>query len=171
MLRSLLPPGRLAAAALACVMLLAAVPARAAEDADAGKLPRFASLDAPKVYLREGPTYKNRILWVYHRKHLPVEIVAAFDVWRRVRMPDGALGWVHVALLSSARTVVVTGKANAPIREQATPGSRILALAAPGVIAKLGHCVVEACEISASGTDGWIDKTNIWGVHKGEGRR
>lgn len=154
---------------VAATSLALASPARA--DDGQPKLPRFASLSSGKVYLRQGPTYKNRILWVYHRKGLPVEILAQFDVWRRVRMPDGTIGWVHVAMLSSSRTVVVTGKAQAPIREEASPHSRILALAQPGVIAKLDHCEAAACEIDVAGTDGWIAKKNVWGVKLGEDRR
>lgn len=151
---------------VAAASLAVAVPARAG---DPGlDVPRFASLSADKVYLRQGPTYQNRILWVYRRKGLPVEIVAQYAVWRRVRMPDGATGWVHVAMLSSKRTVVITGKAKAPIRDGASPHARILALAQPGVIAKLDHCEPAACEIDVAGTDGWIAKKNVWGVTPGE---
>ncbi len=153
----------LAALSLAAGLIPAAVRAD-----DAPPLPRFASLSAPKVYLRQGPTYKNRILWVYHRVGLPVEILAQFDVWRRVRMPDGAVGWIHVAMLSSARTVVVTDKAGAPLRAGPGPDTKILALARPGVIAKLDHCEASACEVRVAGSDGWFDKKNIWGVRLGE---
>ena len=139
--------------------------------AEGAKLPRFASFAAAKTYLRQGPSYRNRILWVYHRRGLPVEILARYDVWRRIRLPDGAVGWVHTALLSARRTVVVTSKAKAPIREEAAPGSKTLALAAPGVIAKLSACQAAACQISVDGIDGWIDKKNVWGVRLGERKR
>lgn len=152
-------------------LVLAAGLAAAAPATAAPRLPRFASLSSAKVYLRQGPSFKSRILWVYHRKGLPVEIIAQFDVWRRVRMPGGTIGWIHVSMLTSSRTVVVTSKANAPIREDAAPGSRILALAAPGVVAKLDHCGASACEVHVSGTDGWIEKKNLWGVRLGERQR
>jgi len=155
--------------ALAALLALAPPPVRAAPEGRA--LPRFASFAAAKVYLREGPSYRNRILWIYHRRGLPVEVLAEYDVWRRIRMPDGAVGWVHTAMLSPARTVIVTATANAPIRGEASPSSQILALAQPGVIAKLETCEAAACEISVDGTDGWIDKKNVWGVRAGEGER
>ena len=140
--------------------LLAAVAARGDELLP---LPRWASLANGKVYLRQGPTYQNRVLWVYHRKGLPVEITGQYDVWRKVLMPDGERGWMHVAMLSSDRTVVVTGKANAPIREEVAATSPVIALAEPGVVAKLGRCEAQACEIRVAGTEGWIDRTRIWG--------
>ena len=112
------------AAAATAVLATGPGPAGPALADDTPRLPRFASLGVPKVYLRQGPTYKNRILWVYRRQGLPVEILAQFDVWRRVRMPDGAVGWMHVAMLSSTRTVVVTGKAKVPLRAAAASNSK-----------------------------------------------
>lgn len=131
-------------------------------------LPRYASLDRNEVYLREGPTYKHRVLWVYRKKGLPVKIIAQYDVWRRIQDWQGSVGWIHASMLSDARTVIVTGKKQAPIRENPDQSSKILALAKPGVIAKLEACRADACEVSASGTDGWIDKKNIWGVSASE---
>ncbi len=134
-------------------------------------VPRYASLDRDKVFLREGPSYQYPILWVYRRKALPVKIIAQYDVWRRVQDWQGSIGWIHASMLSDARTVIVIAKKQAPLREKADPASKILALAQPGVIAKLEACSARACEISVRGSDGWIDKKNIWGVNAGESFR
>lgn len=145
------------------VLALQMAAASAGED-----LPRYASLDRNEVYLREGPSYQHRILWIYRKKGLPVKIIAQYDVWRRVQDWQGSIGWIHSSMLSDARTVIVMAKKQAPIRENLGPGGKILALAKPGVIAKLEACRATACEVSASGTDGWIDKKNIWGVSASE---
>jgi len=152
-------PIRILLSALAAA-LLAGTMARA----DGPVLPRFASLSAPKVYLRRGPAFGDRILWIYHRKGLPVEILDQYDVWRRVRMPDGAVGWVHHAMLSSTRTVVVVGTAKAVIRNGPGPGAKAVAMAEPGVIARLDDCRPAACAIRVDGTRGWIDRAAIWGA-------
>ena len=151
-----------------CVVLsvFAGASARAAEAVSA--VPRFASFSSDKVYMREGPTYRHPILWVYRRRGLPVEILAQYDVWRRVRDADGTTGWVHSSMIAERRTVLVTAKRPAPVRRSSDPRSPILALAQPGVVAKLEACGASACEIEASGADGWIDKNNIWGVRVGE---
>jgi SH3-like domain-containing protein len=130
--------------------------------------PHFASLSSDKVYMREGPTYAHRVLWIYHRKGLPVEVLASFDVWRRVEDPHGTVGWVHGSMVSDHRTVEVIGATPAPIRRWADADSAVLALAQTGTVAKLEGCDANACEVSASGIDGWIDKKNIWGVREGE---
>lgn len=146
--------------------VLFAASAQAAEPSLA--VPRFASFSSDKVYMREGPTYRHPILWVYRRRGLPVEILAQYDVWRRVRDADGTTGWVHASMIAERRTVLVTAKAPAPVRRSSDPHSPILALAQPGVVAKLEACEAAACQIEASGAEGWIDKKNIWGVRVGE---
>ena len=132
------------------------------------KLPRFASLSSGKVFLRQGPGYDYRILWVYHRKGLPVLITAQYDVWRKVRFSDGTTGWVHVAMLSSHRTVLVTGRSDAPLRESSASGASVVALAAPGVIAHLRRCKPEACDVSVAGHAGWVNKNRIWGASRAQ---
>ena len=132
-------------------------------------VPRFASFASDKVYMREGPTYRHPILWVYHRRGLPVEIVAQYDVWRKVRDADGTTGWVHASMIAERRTVVVTSpRPVAGAAFETMPRSPILALAQTGVVAKLEACEADACEIEAGETQGWIEKKNIWGVRVGE---
>ncbi len=131
-------------------------------------LPAFASFARAEVYLRQGPTYGHKVLWIYHRKGLPAEVLARYDVWRRVRLPDGAVGWVHASQLSPARTVQIAGKARVTLRKAAEPGAKAAALAEPGVIAKLRECQPAACRIQAGGAEGWADKNKLWGVRAGE---
>jgi SH3-like domain-containing protein len=131
-------------------------------------VPRFASLGSDKVYMREGPTYRHPILWVYRRKGLPVEVLAQYDVWRRVKDSDGTVGWVHSSMIAETRTIVVTARSHVPLRRTNDLRSQILALAQPGVVAKLEACATSVCEIETAGTEGWIEKKNIWGVKPGE---
>jgi SH3-like domain-containing protein len=118
--------------------------------------------------MREGPTYGHPILWVYRRKGLPVEIIGQYDVWRRVRDSEGTTGWIHSSMIAETRTVLVTAKSPVVIRREDDSHARILALAQRGVVAKLLACSKNACEVDADGTEGWIDKKNIWGVKTGE---
>ena len=74
---------------------LASLPGRAAETADTNgqtigrvsglPVPRFVSLKADRVNLREGPSKDHRTTWIYERAGLPVEITAEFGMWRKVR--------------------------------------------------------------------------------------
>ena len=73
-------------------------------------LPRFVSLAADRVNVRFGPGKQYPVNWVFARKGLPVEIIAEFDTWRKIRDYDGEEGWIHSSLLSSRRTIMVTGE-------------------------------------------------------------
>ncbi|MBS0275315.1 MAG: SH3 domain-containing protein [Proteobacteria bacterium] len=149
---------------LALVAALAAIPALAAEPA-----PQFATLNRDKVYLREGPSYQHRVMWIYRRKGLPVQILTKYDIWYRVKDSDGTIGWVsNVMISTSRRTVVVTSKRATPIRDGSDRNAPAIAYAQHGVVARLEACKALVCEVSVDGTDGWIKKQDIWGVGVGE---
>lgn len=145
--------------ALVLAMLVFAAPALAAH---------YASLKSDKVFLREGPTYKHRVLFVYRRREYPLQVIAAYDSWRRVKDVDGTIGWVSQTMLSEARTVLIVGKGKAQLRSAPTAAASLLANAEPGVVARLKSCKPQFCQIKADGLTGWIDRSRIWGVDAGE---
>jgi SH3-like domain-containing protein len=136
-----------------------------AAPADAG---HYASLRSSKVYLREGPTFQHRVLFVYQRRDYPVVVLSSYETWRRVRDADGTIGWVSQTMLSDARTVLVTGNGRADVRDGPYAAASVIAKAEPGVVARLRACKPQFCEIVADGLKGWIDRTRIWGVDTGE---
>ena len=70
-------------------------------------IPRFASLRSDEVNVRTGPGPRYPIEWVFKRKAMPVEIVAEFENWRKIRDWQGASGWVHQSLLSGKRSFII----------------------------------------------------------------
>jgi SH3-like domain-containing protein len=166
------------AAAVVLVALLALGPVAAQEapaapeTPGAGRstglpVPRFVSLGADRVNLRYGPGRDYPISWVLARKGLPVEIIAEFDTWRKVKLHDADEGWIHGSLLSSRRTVLITQT----IRElRRTPGDagRVVLRAEPGVIGELVDCASEWCRVDIAGRRGWLRRDTFWGVLPGE---
>ncbi|EPX82409.1 SH3 domain-containing protein [Salipiger mucosus] len=126
-------------------------------------LPRFVSMKASEGNVRRGPSLTHRIDWVYVRRDLPLEITAEHGHWRRVRDRDGAGGWVHYSLLSGVRTVLVE-EDMLDLHTRPNADMPVTARLALGVIAELGDCEADWCEISAGGYDGWAPKTALWGV-------
>ena len=92
-------------------------------------IPRFASLRSDEVNVRTGPGSRYPVDWVFKRKSMPVEIVAEYENWRKVRDWQGASGWVHQSLLTGKRSFLISAK-TADLHK--TPAS-----SAP-VVAKLG---------------------------------
>jgi SH3-like domain-containing protein len=130
--------------------------------------PHYVSQRTNQAYLREGPGYAYRVLWVYRHKGTPFRESASYDIWRRVTTPDGAVGWMSMEMLSDARTVLVTGKGRAQIRKDAKPDAKVVGLADAGAVLKLKACVPDACRVTATDVDGWIPKARIWGTDAGE---
>lgn len=130
-------------------------------------LPRFVSLKGVKANVRRGPSQSHRIDWVLMHRGTPLQITAEFEHWRRVRDQDNVGGWIHYSLLSGHRTVVIQSQ-RIPLHAEPAETSRTIALAEKGVIASVGTCLPEWCEIETNGFKGWVTKSEIWGVGAGE---
>ncbi|HWA02134.1 MAG TPA: SH3 domain-containing protein [Rhizomicrobium sp.] len=128
----------------------------------------FMSLKSDKVFLREGPTFRHRVLYIYKRKDYPLEVLATYEGWRRVRDAEGTVGWVSQTMLSEKRTVLVVGKGRAALRAQPYAKAPLIAWMEPGVVARLKACKPRFCEVVADGLAGWAEKARIWGVRAGE---
>jgi SH3-like domain-containing protein len=142
---------------------------QATGDASAEPKPsaHFASLRSDKVNMHNGPSGDFPVLWTYVRKGLPMEVLATYDLWRKVRDPDGVEGWVHQQMLTGRRNVLVTG-ATRGLRREPQPAAEIVANLEPGVVAQLAHCNPDWCEIKAGGYRGWLKRDEIWGLEPGE---
>jgi SH3-like domain-containing protein len=130
-------------------------------------LPRFVSLGTDKVYVRTGPGKQYPIDWVYVRRNMPVEVIAEYDIWRRIRDHDGSSGWAHGSMLSGRRTVSIQGGTQT-VYHKPDPQSWPVMRAEEGVIAELKRCQPGWCEIKIEGKKGWVRITGIWGTAKAD---
>ena len=156
--------------AAACLLALLASPAAAPAVAEeALPLPRFVSLKADEVNLRAGPGETYPVEWVYTRKGLPVEVIAEYDQWRKVRDVEGTVGWVHRVMLSGQRSVIVTGAAVRTAFDAPSADGDAVFRAEPGVQAVLIGCEPGWCRVDVSGTKGWMPMAELWGVYPEDG--
>ncbi len=130
-------------------------------------LPRFVSLRANEVNLRTGPGTTYPIDWVYVRRGMPVEVIAEFDVWRKIRDWQGTVGWVHQSMLDGRRTALIAGGERA-LRRDAADDAGAVARLEPGVIGQLLQCEVAWCRLEADGYRGWLRRDEFWGVYPDE---
>jgi SH3-like domain-containing protein len=131
-------------------------------------VPRWVTVKANRVNVRRGPAMDQDILWTYVKPGTPIEIIAEYDGWRRIRDINGAVGWVRSAMLEGRRNVMVTGALNVPLLLEPREGARTLAFAAPGLVARLVSCDGRWCAIASRGYEGYVDRSRLWGVHAGE---
>jgi SH3-like domain-containing protein len=168
--------GLLLAAGFMAMTLVA--PQVAAQDVQTGSVtrlpvPRYVSLKSDRVNLREGPSKDHRTRWVYQRAGLPVEIVAEFEIWRRVRDADGADGWVLNSLLSGRRTALVAPWSKVKdetfiMRAAADEGSAVVAQLRAGVIANVDRCADAWCKVGVGRVEGYVRQERLWGVYPNE---
>jgi SH3-like domain-containing protein len=141
-------------------------------------LPRYVSLKTDRVNLREGPSKEHRTRWVFQRAGLPVEIVAEYETWRRIRDAEGAEGWVLHSLLSGRRTALVMPWAKAeaaPVTlfERAADDAEIVARLLPNVIINVRQCSGSWCRVTVINETqrdigGYIRQDKLWGVYPNE---
>ncbi len=130
-------------------------------------LPRYVSMKASEGNVRRGPSLTHRIDWVFTRKDMPLQITAEHGHWRRVEDRDGAGGWVHYALLSGVRTVLIE-QDMLTLHSRPEANAPVVAAFELGVVARLGDCGANWCRISAGGYKGWVEKSALWGVRADE---
>ena len=130
-------------------------------------LPRYVTLKGTEGNARRGPSLTHRIDWTFTLSGMPLKITAEHENWRRVEDADGVGGWVHYALLSGTRSVLVT-EDMAEFRSAPETDANVVLQAEYGVVARLLECQAEWCRISADGTRGWVLKASIWGIERGE---
>ena len=156
-------------AASALVLLVIAGAPVAAADSDAGlKVPRFVSLRSDRVNLRAGPGNQYPIEWVLTKKDMPVQIIAQFEHWRRIRDWDDTVGWVQHRMVAGKRTVVVNKGSVRPLYQRPDPEAPVTARAEPGVVARLAECRGLWCRVETDDVSGWMRRTDIWGVFPDE---
>ena len=127
------------------------------------EVPYWATLRASEINLRVGPSADYRIEWVYRRPGLPVKVIRVMNGWRLIEDPDGTRGWVASRLLSPDLGVIVTGKENAAVHEDADGSSHIKWRLQPGVVGALNECSEGWCEIAVGNRRGWVKANRLWG--------
>ncbi len=131
-------------------------------------LPRYVSMKTAEAFARRGPGKSHRIDWKFVRRNIPLKVVAEHGHWRRVEDNEGKGGWIHYALLSRTRTVLVV----APEIEMFTKPaglSRLEAKLQAGVVGTLVGCLAQLCEIETSDAEGktyqgWVPRSALWGL-------
>ena len=118
--------------------------------------------------MRSGPGTRFPIEWTYQRRELPVEIVREFELWRRIRDPEGTEGWVHQSTLMGRRSFIVRGAPGTEVmlRRRAEDQAQPVARLRPGVVGRLRACEANSpwCEAQIGEHRGYIKRADIWGV-------
>ncbi len=157
---------------LAAILLI--TPAAAQETQDESEsglvLPRMVSLRSNLINARSGPGARYPIEWVYMQKGAPVEIVAEFELWRKIKDWQGSESWVHKSMLSGNRTVKITTPGENNIYDKPDYASAVIAKAEDEVIGTIKKCpsTSQFCLVDFGSVQGWLPRSNLFGVYPKE---
>ena len=118
-------------------------------------IPRFASLKSDEVNVRTGPGSRYPIDWVFKRKAMPVEIVAEYENWRKIRDWQGASGWVYQGLLTGKRASSSRPRSPTSTRRPAA-AAEVIAKLEPEVMGEIRSCSGDWCRVKVSSVSGWL---------------
>jgi SH3-like domain-containing protein len=169
-------------AVLCAVALLGLVQASAAaeQNTDGLPLPRFATTRSSPINVRVGPGQKYDLAWIFTKPGTPIEIVAEFDIWRKIRDFDGSEGWIQENLLSGSRAGLIAPwkkAVNVPLQASASTDSGVRAYLGSGFRVDIRKCDGAWCQVDATSHDdashtatysGYVKQSDIWGVYEGE---
>lgn len=128
------------------------------------EVPRYVSLKYAEVNARNGPDEAHRLLWIYHVKGLPVQVVAETREWRRICDPEGGLAWVHKRTTDGRRSAMRVLSTNLPLLGAPKAGAKVNAYLKGRSIAQLDKCEKGWCRLRADGSSGWARESDIWGA-------
>ena len=138
--------------------------------------PYYASIKATEVNVRKGPNPRYPISWVFQKKGEPVEVIAKFEHWNRIRDVTGDEGWVKSIMLSKKRSAIIListtqdkkVKLMAQLHRKPIASSRVFANIESSKRVSLEQCKKQWCKIKVNDASGWIEKQYLWGVYANE---
>ena len=158
---------------MAAVFVIAAMNMAQAkeENSESGlALPRMVSLRSSLINARTGPGVRYPIEWVYKQKGAPVEIIAEFELWRKIKDWEGAESWVHKSMLSGRRFVRVVNPGENNIYAKPDEKSNVIAKVEDEVVGEIEKCPEAGgmCLIKFDNVRGWMPRGVLFGVYKDE---
>jgi len=130
---------------------------------------RFVAMRADKVNARSGPNTRYPIEWIYQQQNYPVEIIAEYEQWRKIRDYDGSVTWVKKNFLTNTRYALIIEPGENNIYAKDSLNANVVAKAENGVIAKIKRCNQTFCYlIFPNDIEGWMPRNNLYGIKKGE---
>ena len=156
------------------LLMISFSPVRAQGPADEGEtgltIPRFVSLRSNHINARSGPGARYPIEWVYMQKSAPVEIIAEFEFWRKIKDWQGSESWVHKSMLSGKRSVKVITPGENNVYAKDDFKAKIIAKVEDEVVGEIEKCPVNNsfCKIKFASITGWVPRQNLYGIYPEE---
>ena len=148
------------------ILIINYVDAKSMGQSTGPELSRFVSTKSDESNLRIGANTDYPIQLTYKVKNFPLKIIDEYGIWRKVIDIDDNQGWMHKSLLQIKRYGIIKTAHNKEAQIYNKPEGVAIGKIGNRNIIKINKCFNLWCHISFNQYKGWINKINIWGVHK-----
>lgn len=128
-------------------------------------VPRFVSIKFNEVNARTGPETDCPIEWVFIKKGEPVEVIAEYGQWRKIKDVNNEGGWVHSSGISGNRYVIIIAKNIVPLLKKPGEYESIIANLSPDLRCNFYKCQADWCLVMCKSYKGWVARKFLWGIY------
>ena len=125
----------------------------------------FLTLKYNKVKVRQGPSFKYPVKFIYKKKYLPIRVVDSKDNFRKIIDLKNNNGWIHVSQLTKKKSAINIHDLSI-IFKKPNIYSQPMAKLEKGKMVIVKKCKEDWCKIITNGYKGWIFKNSLWGKIK-----
>ena len=122
----------------------------------------FLTLKYDKVKVRQGPSFKYPVKFIYKKKHLPIKVIDSKDNFRKITDLKNNNGWIHVSQLTKKKSAINIRNLSI-IFKKPNIYSQPMAKLEKGKIVIVKKCKEDWCKIITNDYKGWILKNYLWG--------
>ena len=122
----------------------------------------FLTLKYNRVKVRQGPSFKYPVKFIYKKKYLPIKIIDNKDNFRKITDLKNNNGWIHVSQLTKKKSAINIHNLSI-IFKKPNIYSQPMAKLEKGKIVIVKKCKEDWCKIITNDYKGWIFKNYLWG--------
>ena len=122
----------------------------------------FLTLKYNKVKVRQGPSFKHPVKFIYKKKYLPIKVTDSKDNFRKIIDLKNNNGWIHVSQLTKKKSAINIHNLSI-IFKKPNIYSQPMAKLEKGKMVIVKKCKEDWCKIITNDYKGWIFKNYLWG--------
>ena len=122
----------------------------------------FLTLKYNKVKVRQGPSFKYPVKFIYKKKYLPIKIIYSKDNFKKIIDIKNNDGWIHVSQLTKKKSAINISNLSIAFKKPSIY-SQPLARLEKGKMVIIKKCRDEWCKILIKNNQFWMQKKFLWG--------
>lgn len=129
-------------------------------------VPRWEMLKSDKANARLAPSADSPVLFVFHQKNLPLQVISETREYRLVCDPSGRAVWLHATLLRGSNRVLNLTSGPLSLLKAPKLDAHVWAYFKPMSMANIDTCEDGWCRLQSGKEKGWILEDKLWGRQK-----